>query len=267
MPRVLRCTWAALLPLPLMALAGCELMVAGPRAKASEVWERSYSLGPTPTFALRNTNGAVTIQAHDQPTITVRAERTVQAATEQGAQDLLEATAIQETVSADSLSLSTRRPAAFSMGQQAQVRYEVRVPAGASLSIRTTNGALSVEGVRGAVHLETVNGRLSGVGLAEVTRAETVNGAIDVEIAGLPAEGSRFETVNGSVRITLPRDGRADLSVRTVNGGVTVQDFSDIDEQERSRRRYRGTLNGGGPPLRVETVNGSVTVRGQNPTT
>lgn len=253
------------LGLPLLLAGGCDLMVAGhgSRAKASDVWERSYDLGNTPTLSVSNTNGSVTVATHDQPRILVQAERTVQAVTEAGARELLAATTIDEEVSGASVALTTRRPRAFSMGQHAQVRYEIKVPRGASLQLRTTNGGLSLDGVQGVVELETVNGRVQGTGLGKVQRAETVNGSLDLALDALPPEGAAFETVNGSVEVTLPASTGARVEVRTVNGSITVEGFDRTDEPQRRRRRYDGSLNGGGPALQVETVNGSVSVRGR----
>lgn len=267
MTRTATCVAVTLLPLALIGAAGCELMVAGPRAEASDVWERTYEVGTEPSFSLSNTNGAVTIRVHDQPRITVRAERTAKATTEEGARELLDGSLIQEDLSEGAVSLSTRRQQSLLTGQQVQVRYDVQLPSNARASVRTTNGALSVEGVRGAVELETVNGRLRGRDLGQVRRAETVNGSIDLEMDALPEAGCTVETVNGSVTVSVPAASRASVSVRTVNGSITVRDFPSIDERDRSRRRFEGELNGGGTPLRVETVNGSVTVQGRGPTT
>lgn len=256
-------TSLCVLTLPLLLSGGCELMVAGPRAQASDVWDKTYELGATPRLAVSNTNGSVTVNVHDEPRIVVHAERTVQAVTEQGAQELLAATTITEELQGTTLTLTTKRPGSFSRGQQAQVRYEVRVPRGASLAVRTTNGTVTVEGVQGIVELETVNGRLRGTALGQVQRAETVNGSMQLAMDQLPPGGGTFETVNGSVELAMPPAAGAALSVRTVNGGITVNGFSRVDDEDRRRRRYDGALNGGGPPLRVETVNGSVTVRGR----
>lgn len=251
------------LTIPLLLSGGCELMVAGPRAKASDVWEKTYDLGETPRLSISNTNGSVTVRTHDAPRITVRAERTVQAVTDEGARELLAATTINEEVQGASVSLTTRRPPSFGMGQQAEVRYEVSVPRGASVALRTTNGALSLEGVQGTVELETVNGRVRGTRLGHVQSAETVNGSIDLSFDQVPGKGATLETVNGSVELTIPAAAAATLSVRTVNGSISVNGFGRVNERERGRRRYDGDLNGGGPDLRVETVNGSVTIRGQ----
>lgn len=254
-----------MLGVPLLVSAGCDLMVAGhgERASASDVWERSYDLGATPSLTVSNTNGGVTVQAHDGARIEVRAERSVQAGSEQGARDLLAATTITDVVEGQTVSLTTTRPGAFSRGQRAQIRYDIRVPRDTALSLRTTNGALTVDGVRGVIEVETVNGRVRGTGLSQVQRAETVNGSVELSLDRLPPQGATFETVNGSVRLRVAPDLAAALSVRTVNGSITVTDLTRVDEGERRRRHYDATLNGGGPRLRIETVNGSVTVQGR----
>ncbi len=260
---------AAVLAAALLGSAGCELMVAGrPRFSASDTWERTYDLGDSPSVSIANTNGAVTVEGHDGTRVEVRAERTVKAGSEEGARQLLSATTIAEEVDGTSLSLTTTRPSSFSIGQQAEVRYDVRVPRNASLTLRTTNGSLTIEAVRGVVDLETVNGRVRGSALGQVRRAETVNGSVDLTLDRVPAEGARFETVNGSVELTFPAGLAANLTVRTVNGRISVDGFTDVDEDEDRRRRFDGRLNGGGPSLSIETVNGSVTVRGRStPTT
>lgn len=254
------------LPCLLLVTSGCELMVAGPRVSAEDVWERTYALGPTPSVAIANTNGAVVVEVHEAPRVDVRAERRVQAVTEQGAQELLAATTIAEDVSEHAVSLTTKRPSSFSMGQQAEVRYTVRVPHGTSLALKTTNGTLTLTGVQGVIDLETVNGQVRGTGLGQVRRAETVNGSVKVALDRLPPSGALFETVNGSVEIAMPAGIAADVDVRTVNGSISVRNFDRVEEGERRRRRFDGRLNGGGPAIRVETVNGSVTLEGRGPT-
>src|SRR5690606_35415893 len=125
--------------------------------------------------------------------------------------------------------------------------------------------ALTIEQVRGVIDLETVNGRVRGAGLGQVRRAETVNGSVDLTLDRVPADGARFEPVNGSVDLAFPADVAADMTVRTVNGSISVDGFAEVDESERRRRRFDARLNGGGPSVRIETVNGSVAVRGGRP--
>ena len=250
-----------LLPIGLLS-GGCELMIAGPREQASDRWERTYEVGPTARLEIDNTNGGITVRPHAQPTIHVTAHRTARAVSEKGARELLQRLDLEDTASADLVRLATPRSQRLVMGQQVEVRYDVRVPATLALTLTTVNGQVDVEGVSGAVALETVNGSINGRNISSLRKAETVNGSVKLALGSLPPGGAKIETVNGGVSVALPGTEGADLSVRTVNGGIDVGGFEAVNQTERKRRHYEGRLNGGGPTLRVETVNGGVSVTG-----
>ena len=91
-----------------------------------------------------------------------------------------------------------------------EVRWTVKVPKGAVVDLRTTNGKVQLTGLTGEVHARTVNGGVTGRGLAvQVLEASTVNGGVDVESpshsAAMPGEP---ECVNGGVQLALPGDSR-----------------------------------------------------------
>lgn len=243
--------------------AGCELMIAGPRAKATDRWDRTYPVNRNATLAIENTNGSITVRTHDQATFQVTAHRTARAVSEQSARDLLARLSLEQSASAEGVRLAMPRMSGTSIVQHVDVRYEVLVPATAAVSLTTVNGQVDVENVTGAVELETVNGGIDARGLSSLRKAETVNGSVRVHLRGLPSEGVEIETVNGGVTVGLPGSVAASLTVDTVNGGIDVDGFNAVSDGERKRRHYEGRLNGGGPRLRVETVNGGVTVSGE----
>lgn len=252
----------ALLPLTLLS-AGCEMMIAGPRAQASDQWEKTYAVAPGARLEIENTNGGIDVRVHAQPTIQVLAHRTARAVTEQGARELLSRTTLEESASPDLVRLVTPRHSGPSMGQRVDVRYEIKVPSTLAVKLTTVNGKIALEGVTGSVALETVNGGIDARDIADLRIAETVNGSVSLALSGLQSQGARIETVNGSVGVQLPATAGADVSVRTVNGGIDVGGFGRVQDEERRRRHYEGKVNGGGPTLRVETVNGGVHVNGQ----
>lgn len=131
--------------------------------------------------------------------------------------------------------MSTRR-------NDVEVRFEVRVPDGVLFVGRTVNGDIEA----------------TTSGFAE---AETVNGSIRARMEGRPfGRGVRFSTVNGNIDLDLPDDVDADVDAEWVNGGLET----DLPFQIRgrlSRHRATGTLGDGGPPLALETVNGSIRIR------
>jgi DUF4097 and DUF4098 domain-containing protein YvlB len=83
-----------------------------------------------------------------------------------------------------------------------------------------------------------------------------------VRLASLGGDGVTLETTNGGIDVKLPADAKATLSARCVNGGIKVADLPFEKSGEGSRRKLDGAINGGGPALRLETVNGSIRVGG-----
>lgn len=153
-------------------------------------------------------------------------------------------------------SISTRR------GEDVEVemRYEVRVPKGVHLDGKTINGSLTVEGVDTPARLNTVNGSIvfDGVGAHEM---ETVNGAISARFTRAEWSGAvRLKTVNGAVTLSLPEGADLTLEGRTMNGGIN-SDFPITMQGRWGPRSFRGTIGRGGRELRVETLNGGVTIR------
>ena len=145
-------------------------------------------------------------------------------------------------------------------GNDVEVEFHVRVPAGAAFRGVTVNGDVEATGLEGGVEAHTVNGdvEISTSGWAE---AETVNGSIEASL-GAPSWNRElnFSTVNGGITLELVPDVSAEVEARWVNGELeselplTVQGrFSD--------RRARGVLGQGGHLLTLSTVNGPIRLR------
>lgn len=141
------------------------------------------------------------------------------------------------------------------------VSYEVRAPAKTDLRLSSTNGGLDVEGIKGRLDLETTNGGITLQAVAGDVNAETTNGGITVALEGRRWDGAGLSarTTNGGVRLTVPEGFNADLEASTTNGGM---DFEfPVTISGRLNRRITTKLGEGGPPIRLETTNGGVTVR------
>jgi DUF4097 and DUF4098 domain-containing protein YvlB len=137
------------------------------------------------------------------------------------------------------------------------VKYVLYVPADASVDVRTVNGAIDLRSVVRDFKGRTVNGAINMVAVAGGIDVETVNGSIDATL-GLEGDGAiSLKSVNGSVKAELPASLAGEVTLATVNGRVT----SDFELGDASRRQHHGTLGGGGRPVTLKTVNGSVTLR------
>ncbi|MES2306689.1 MAG: hypothetical protein V4558_14355 [Gemmatimonadota bacterium] len=141
------------------------------------------------------------------------------------------------------------------------MQYEVRVPAGVRLNVETVNGGIVITGVESEVRAETVNGSLEFDG-ANATSLSTVNGQVRATFSRANWEGTlNVETVNGGVDLTFPANFAAEISGETVNGGVTTA-FPITIEGKWGPKSFRGTIgSGGGRSLKIETVNGGITLR------
>jgi hypothetical protein len=140
------------------------------------------------------------------------------------------------------------------------VSFVLEVPSSIDLDLGSTNGGISVEGVEGDLDLSTTNGGLSLAAVAGSVRGRTTNGGVNITLDGSQWRGSGLdiETTNGGVELEVPERYNARLETGTVNGGMRF-DFP-VTVQGRISRRLTTDLGSGGPPIRVVTTNGGVTV-------
>lgn len=211
-------------------------------------------------------NGAVAVAAvGNAREVVVRARLITQAET----MDDARAIAKEVTISLNNGRLEATGPrSSWSSGWRSgnrrswHVSYRAEVPARYDLNLDAANGAISVEGVNGALELETANGSMTLVDLGGRVRARTSNGSVSVKVGGSrwDGEGLSVTTANGSARLELPSSYNAELSVGTNNGSLTLDIPVTVSGELGRRRNIDTTLGSGGPRLEVRTSNGSLRV-------
>jgi DUF4097 and DUF4098 domain-containing protein YvlB len=159
-------------------------------------------------------------------------------------------------------------------GGPGKMDLHVLVPAQSSVKVESVDGGdLRLEGISGGVEAECVNGKIILNNLSGAVSAEGVNGGIVASFSQVAADKPvSLSTVNGAVEVTLPADVKAKIKMRSEHGGV----MSDFDLKSESTetvtsgrdksgkfkltlgRSVSGAINGGGPELRIETVNGAI---------
>jgi DUF4097 and DUF4098 domain-containing protein YvlB len=228
------------------------------RARYCEVRELGMRADDSPLTVDAGQNGAVAVRAWDRDSIHVSARVQAQAEDEDEARDVARDIRIEVsrgTVRSDGPSM--RR------GTSWAVSYEILVPRRTDLRVDTRNGPIAVERVVGRMELTAENGPLSLDAIGGDVRARTTNGPIRVSLEGRRWEGAGLdaETTNGPIVLTIPERYSARLETGTVNGPMSI-DFP-ITVQGRLSNRISVDLGSGGPPVRVVTTNGPVTVRRQ----
>ncbi len=104
-------------------------------------------------------------------------------------------------------------------------RFEVMVPVGASVSVRSWSGSVSVRGVRGGVEARTHS---ADIEISDAGRVDVESLSGDITIAGANGE-SLIRSVSGDIDLA---SARGDVEVETVSGNVDLRDV--VAKQIRS---------------------------------
>ena len=273
--------------------------VAVPASPASAVttdrWERSYAIADRAALHVLTDDGDVRVRSWDRRAIAVRVTTTGWRIGERGVR-------IEQRQDGDRVELEVRTPHwEFHFGIVVRaLRIEVWVPEESDLTletgdgdvavpavrgrlvVRTGDGAISVDGARGDLRLRSGDGRIVGTRLDGALDAHTSDGGLRIDgrfdalalssgdgsITAEASPGSRMgapwtvSTGDGRVTLRVPADLRADIDAHTGDGAIDI-DLPLTISGRVSRRDVRGTLNGGGPPLRLRSGDGSIRVEGR----
>jgi hypothetical protein len=233
--------------------------------KATDTWSRSYTVQPGGRFELINVNGRITAEPTDGKEVIVEGRRTAKARSDEAAKETLSKLEIREEVGGSTVRVESRPPRMSGFGGH-EIEWTVRVPKGLIVDFRTTNGGVRMNGLSGEMHAKVTNGGVKGVGLViDTLEASVVNGGVEIEL-GAPLDATdsvELTTVNGGVTFAIPSESKATIAARAVNGGVRVSDELKAEQEPESqeferRRRFNGTMNGGGAKVNVNTTNGGV---------
>jgi putative adhesin len=239
-------------------LAECRHRGWDDRPTACKIRETGMRPGTGPLTVDPGENGGVSIYGWDRDSIALVAKIQTNARTEDDAQQLADAVRID--ASGQSIRASgpeTLRRTSWS------VNLDVYVPRHTDLTLETVNGPLSVEDVSGTMDLRAQNGPVSLAGVGGNVTARVQNGPLDVELSGTKWDGTGLdaEAQNGPVELSIPERYNAQLETGTVNGPMDVTFPLTVTVRGRITDRITTTLGSGGPPVRVVTTNGPLTIR------
>lgn len=221
-----------------------------------EEFHQSYPLSPNGRVILKNVNGVVRVTGWD------RAEVQVNAVKEAETQQALDEARIEINAGGDMIDIRTRYPER-ERRNAASVDYTISVPRTAVLeTINTVNGSVRIEGIAGPVKAGSVNGDVEARGALGEVDLKSVNGRVLASFDQTLAQDVRLHTVNGAVDVALPPNAGAQLVASTVHGSID----SEFDLPVRRMRfgpgaDIRATIGGGGPQVKLNTVNGSIHLR------
>ena len=131
-----------------------------------------------------------------------------------------------------------------------------------TMRLRTGDGHVEGTNLDGKLSVQTGDGRVRVSGRFDSLELRTNDGSVDAEArSGSKIESEWYVTTgDGSVRLRIPDNLNADLDAHTGDGRIRVDFPITLPAGTVSQSSVQGKLNGGGPPLRVRTGDGSITI-------
>lgn len=249
-----------------VAAAGCDIVTADLRAEESAAWHKTYTLAPKGHLEIHNVNGKIVVEPSTGNAVEIDATRKARGASPDAAKAALDRVNIAEDVSGSSIRIDTKitRSEGLSfMSGSVQVEYRVKVPAGADVKFETTNGGVEVNGLDGRIVAETTNGGVTARDISGQLEASTTNGGLEIDLKRMPEGGVKLDCTNGGITVRLPRDAKATIAASISNGGIKTDNLPLEPTGESNRRRLDAKMNGGGPRLEAEGVNGGIKLIGR----
>jgi hypothetical protein len=240
----------------------------GRGSRTCAVFEASWAAGG-PISVDASPNGGIKVSGWDRNEIRLRAKLVTQADDDGAARELASGVQIHAGAKIYAEGPESGRNRSWS------VSYQLQVPEGAALSLRSLNGGIHLEDVSGDLNFTTTNGGLHLKNVGGKVAGRTTNGGLHVELTGTEwrGEGLDLVTTNGGIHVEVPRGYNAHLDLATTNGAVHAPGMktSGSDDEEdgedgssyrrhRRRRTVNVDLGSGGRLLRLRTTNGGVHV-------
>lgn len=124
-----------------------------------------------------------------------------------------------------------------------------------TLDAQTSGGNIKLEESKGTLKIGTSGGNIRVARVAGGLEAETSGGNITADIVNL-GKFLTLSTSGGNINIKMPMDKGMDLDLSGDRVNISMQNFKGSLEDDR----VKGTLNGGGIPVKISTSGGNVRV-------
>ncbi len=141
------------------------------------------------------------------------------------------------------------------------VSFQIFVPRQIDLRLRTNNGGIDLEDIRGLMDFESTNGGVTLKRVAGNVDGHTTNGGVHIELSGDHWDGEKCDvaTTNGGVKILVPANYSAHLKAETTNGGMDIG--FPVTVHGRIGDHFETDLGSGGKPIHVSTTNGGIALQ------
>lgn len=240
---------------------------------SADEWSKTYSVNGKPDLRVATSDASIRVSTWDRNTIEARVTTEGYKIGEDGLR-IIE----QQTGNTVNIEVKFPHETFFSFGyHHRKVEITVQMPREGNTNVRTSDGSISLTGLKGEMDLNTSDGSLQIEGVDGSLRAHTSDGRIsaagrfdrldlstsDGRIDATAQAGSRLNgewnlhTSDGSVTLRVPPTLSANVELRTGDGHIDF-DVPVTTQGAIGRNKVNGTLNGGGSLIRIRTSDGSI---------
>ena len=226
--------------------AASFLALALPASAQRVEFERSYTVGASPTIDVTTIRGKIEVSVGTADRIAVRGSATVRWGLSSPAEayELVKKVAANPPIQQEGDTITLRPPSAPEEQRAMTVAYEVTVPRGTVVRTNSDSGETTIAGVSGRVSIRTESAAISVRDLGGDTDVTTQSGAVNADsVAGnlnVSTQSSRVSarnlgaslrvrTQSGAVEGTFRGPGNVDIGTASsaidlvgVNGGLTA---------------------------------------------
>ena len=162
------------------------------------------------------------------------------------------------------------------MSQNARNKsYKFLVPNKAKLIINDIHAEVHttyiVNDYKGEVEIMALNSQIKMDNVSGPVVANATNGNVEIKFTKItPDKPNSILSVNGYVDVSLPKETAANLQLHTVNGEAYTDWEIEVDKDASNALpvipnmnmfNIEGTINGGGTPISIQSVNGDIFLR------
>jgi hypothetical protein len=130
---------------------------------------------------------------------------------------------------------------------------------GAAANLNTSGGSIRVGEVGGDLVAYTSGGSIRIDGVNGNVEARTSGGSVEATLLQQPTSDCKLSTSGGTVTLNLAGEFAVNIDAST--GGGRVKSDWAIDGKTSAKRSMRGSINGGGPLMRLSSSGGGVRIR------
>jgi hypothetical protein len=142
-------------------------------------------------------------------------------------------------------------------GSLPYVRYTIKVPRNASVTVKDYKSDSDISGVLGDVEFETYKGTARLDGLRGGFQLKTYKGEVRASFTAFTAR-SHVDTYRGTVELTVPKSANFEIHGNLQRHVYFHSDFPQTVRTTSRERDFRSVVNGGGPQLHITSYRGNI---------